>query len=134
MAISTLHKLFKNSPSPARILASLHNPLLHPQNPTPPSILQHYLDRKPGETNPTNASPFLGSFKADNARQLDPWMFYSISPVGSFLSPVLSTGSVEGGADNDQPGMWADSVKKKRKRKMNKHKYRKLRKRLRRQT
>ncbi|XP_020596011.1 uncharacterized protein LOC110036007 [Phalaenopsis equestris] len=38
------------------------------------------------------------------------------------------------GGEDDGPTMWADSVKKKRKRKMNKHKYRKLRKRLRRQT
>ncbi|NP_001143626.1 uncharacterized protein LOC100276344 [Zea mays] len=44
---------------------------------------------------------------------------------------------IGGARDEAGPGaaeVWADSVKKKRKRKMNKHKLRKLRKRLRRQT
>ncbi|EPS65836.1 hypothetical protein M569_08943, partial [Genlisea aurea] len=58
-----------------------------------------------------------------------------------FLSPAMSRSLIlsepDGGSvldDGDSPVVRADSVKKKRKRKMNKHKLGKLRKRLRRQT
>ncbi|XP_054794758.1 uncharacterized protein LOC129305546 [Prosopis cineraria] len=58
-------------------------------------------------------------------------------PFGFPVNPVSSTGccsteSVDAEMD-DSRTMWADSVKKKRKKKMNKHKYQKLRKRMRRQ-
>uniref|UniRef100_J3LRG9 Small ribosomal subunit protein mS38 n=2 Tax=Oryza brachyantha TaxID=4533 RepID=J3LRG9_ORYBR len=56
-------------------------------------------------------------------------IFPSLDPrVGRGCEGVDANGN-GGGAE-----VWADSVKKKRKRKMNKHKLRKLRKRLRRQT
>ncbi|CAI9111156.1 OLC1v1011307C1 [Oldenlandia corymbosa var. corymbosa] len=51
-----------------------------------------------------------------------------------FLNPNPSIGLVDkidmdGAVSSETPTIWADSVKKKRKRKMNKHKLRKLRKR-----
>lgn len=53
--------------------------------------------------------------------------------MGFFLNPNPSFSLVktvmDGGVSDDSPTIWADSVKKKRKRKMNKHKLRKLRKR-----
>lgn len=49
------------------------------------------------------------------------------------LDPIGDAPSIEDGG-GEVAEVWADSVKKKRKRKMNKHKLRKLRKRLRRQT
>jgi hypothetical protein len=55
--------------------------------------------------------------------------FYPGLQIRPFLDPI-GEDEVSGGAAE----VWADSVKKKRKRKMNKHKLRKLRKRLRRQT
>jgi hypothetical protein len=50
-----------------------------------------------------------------------------LDPIGDAPAAVEEGGGAA-------PEVWADSVKKKRKRKMNKHKLRKLRKRLRRQT
>ena len=56
-------------------------------------------------------------------------------PFGFSLNPIGSTGfALADAVSGDDRTIWADSVKKKRKRKMNKHKYRKLRKRLRRKT
>ncbi|CAN6203805.1 unnamed protein product [Urochloa humidicola] len=49
------------------------------------------------------------------------------------LDPISDGPAAEEGG-GEAAEVWADSVKKKRKRKMNKHKLRKLRKRLRRQT
>ncbi|CAN6223230.1 unnamed protein product [Urochloa humidicola] len=49
------------------------------------------------------------------------------------LDPIADSPAIEEGG-GEAAEVWADSVKKKRKRKMNKHKLRKLRKRLRRQT
>ncbi|KAJ1288965.1 hypothetical protein BS78_02G129300 [Paspalum vaginatum] len=49
------------------------------------------------------------------------------------LDPIRDAPAMEEN-DGGAAEVWADSVKKKRKRKMNKHKLRKLRKRLRRQT
>lgn len=54
-----------------------------------------------------------------------------ISPIGSGQLRLCEAGEVE---SDDARTIWADSVKKKRKRKMNKHKLRKLRKSLRRKT
>ncbi|GAB2269742.1 hypothetical protein Dimus_004663 [Dionaea muscipula] len=62
---------------------------------------------------------------------------------GHFLNPIYSTGFCRSemeneeevkGVQSDETTIWADSVKKKRKRKMNQHKYKKLRKLLRRKT
>ncbi|GFS31253.1 hypothetical protein Acr_00g0016470 [Actinidia rufa] len=59
-------------------------------------------------------------------------------PFGFVLNPIGSTGFAPDNADDAVSGddwtIWADSVKKKRTRKMNTHKYKKLRKRLKRKT
>ncbi|XAR58241.1 hypothetical protein NMG60_11026656 [Bertholletia excelsa] len=53
-------------------------------------------------------------------------------PFGLFLNPISSFG-LPSDTDGEGQTIWADSVKRKRKKKMNKHKYRKLRKRLQKQ-
>ncbi|KAI5604644.1 hypothetical protein POPTR_001G340100v4 [Populus trichocarpa] len=122
MALSTLQQLLKKSPLHSRILASLQNP---------------HLLQSPKVNPPVNIDgrPFLfGSSKVENLTHLNPWLFSPISPVQIFSYQNLSSGSAQDGSNDDDSGMWADSVKKKRKKKMNKHKYRKLKKRLRRRT
>ncbi|XP_050378169.1 uncharacterized protein LOC126795362 [Argentina anserina] len=85
--------------------------------------------------------PRLGSVSADKFDLSLP-VFPSF-PFGYCFDPVLQIGSGQWGlcqddgvGSEDDAGtmIWADSVKKKRKRKMNKHKLRKLRKSLRRKT
>jgi hypothetical protein len=118
MALSTLQQLLKKSPLHSRILASLQNP---------------HLLQSPKVNPPVNIDgrPFLfGSSKVENLTHLNPWLFSPISPVQIFSYQNLS----QDGSNDDDSGMWDDSVKKKRKKKMNKHKYRKLKKRLRRRT
>ncbi|XP_059294605.1 uncharacterized protein LOC132047603 [Lycium ferocissimum] len=66
--------------------------------------------------------------------------FYPSFSFGHFLNPVCPNGLVTFEEDKvvvedeSKNKIWADSVKKKRKKKMNKHKLKKLRKRLRRKT
>ncbi|KAJ6949418.1 hypothetical protein NC651_003418 [Populus alba x Populus x berolinensis] len=136
MALSTLQQLLKKSPPHSRILASLQNThLLQSPNANPP-VNSHHLETKPNENNSTiDGRPFLcGSSKVENLTHLNPWLFSPISPVQIFSYQNLSSGSAQDGSNDDDSGMWADSVKKKRKKKMNKHKYRKLKKRLRKRT
>lgn len=60
---------------------------------------------------------------------------YPSFSFGLFLNPISQIGLIN--SDNDEGNslkIWADSVKKKRKKKMNKHKLKKLRKHLRRKT
>ncbi|KAK2977324.1 hypothetical protein RJ640_004067 [Escallonia rubra] len=61
-----------------------------------------------------------------------------IAIIGLFPYPISSTGLIQSEAQEDVSGgsgtLWADSVKKKRKKKMNKHNLKKLRKCLRRKT
>ncbi|EEF35445.1 conserved hypothetical protein [Ricinus communis] len=135
-ALSTLQKIFKQSPSPSRILASLHNPyLLHSQNPS--QTHQHVNITPNNDNQTTKLSPFFGSCKDGSFTHFDSLPFLSIHPLGLCSNPILATGSIQdlqNNNDENDSGMWADSVKKKRKKKMNKHKYKKLRKRLRKQT
>ncbi|KDP46372.1 hypothetical protein JCGZ_10212 [Jatropha curcas] len=132
MALSTLQKFFKNSPPPSIILASLRNPCINSTNPSPPSIIApqiQQLNSKPNENQTMNA------YKEESLTHFDSSPFSSIHPFGFCSYPILSTGSIQDApTKNEESGIWADSVKKKRKKKMNKHKYKKLRKRLRRQT
>lgn len=65
--------------------------------------------------------------------------FYPSFSFGLFLNPVslnvsITSEEVDNVVAEESQMIWADSVKKKRKRKMNKHKLKKLRKRLRRKT
>ncbi|XP_055806211.1 uncharacterized protein LOC129874860 [Solanum dulcamara] len=64
--------------------------------------------------------------------------FYPSFSFGHFLNPVSPNGLISSEeynvVDDESHKIWADSVKKKRKKKMNKHKLKKLRKSLRRKT
>ncbi|KAG5029057.1 hypothetical protein HKD37_05G013289 [Glycine soja] len=121
---STLQKLLrKPSPLPPfRFITALNPP--QPQNQNQNPILT--LTRDPPQQ--CNPQPF------DDA----PTVIFPSFPFGFFPRPVSESG-FRGGDDagveeEDSGTLWADSVKKKRKKKMNKHKYQKLRKRMRRQT
>ncbi|XP_058179418.1 uncharacterized protein LOC131298128 [Rhododendron vialii] len=81
--------------------------------------ITNFTPFKTGDSIPPDATPIFPSF-----------------PFGLCLNPIYSTGFVPSDADGvvSDEGLWADSVKKKRKKKMNKHKLKKLRKRLRKRT
>ncbi|MFS8030697.1 hypothetical protein Hanom_Chr17g01537141 [Helianthus anomalus] len=89
---------------------------------------------------PNTQNPFLESCSDDKSTLFNRLHIYPSFSFGYFLNPISSTGSLdfktEEGPDTDGSGsstgmIWADSVKKKRKKKMNKHKLKKLKKRLR---
>ncbi|PKU87884.1 uncharacterized protein LOC110107218 [Dendrobium catenatum] len=87
----------------------------------------------------------ISCFFDNDAAETAPFRFYPSFPHFSNLEPFSLCGNIQSekkksdaesdyASESDYRTVWADSVKKKRKRKMNKHKYRKLKKRLRRQT
>uniref|UniRef100_A0A5K1A3G9 Small ribosomal subunit protein mS38 n=1 Tax=Nymphaea colorata TaxID=210225 RepID=A0A5K1A3G9_9MAGN len=95
--------------------------------------------------NPVSAASILGNRTTQvvNPNQDAVDLFRShilpVFPLGVQLNPVPSSSSEElledgESVDVEEHVIRADSVKKKRKKKMNKHKYKKLRKRLRRKT
>ncbi|CAB4275351.1 unnamed protein product [Prunus armeniaca] len=130
---STIQRVLRRS-QPTRIIDALHNaaapnlilhqPNLDQTNPDPHQIL--------------NLSPLLVVPKTQNFGSYGFSHIFPSFPFGICLNPISSSGLVSSEAEevefDDSRKVWADSVKKKRKRKMNKHKYRKLRKRLQRQT
>ncbi|KAJ9152812.1 hypothetical protein P3X46_026332 [Hevea brasiliensis] len=137
MALSTLQKFFKTSSPPARILAFVRNPYINLPNPSTPVTLSsqtQQLNSTPNEDHIVNAILSLGSSKEGSLTHFDCLPFSSIHTFGFCSHPILSTWLIHDLQNDEDSGMWADSVKKKRKKKMNKHKYKKLRKRLRRQT
>ncbi|KAM0940818.1 hypothetical protein DsansV1_C18g0154271 [Dioscorea sansibarensis] len=121
---SLLQRLLKKPHlHPLRFLPSLQNPHL----PDPPPLL--------------NPCPIPNSNSNSNPNPPNRFPIYPSFPHWPHLEPISISGFdpsyIDDGAEStdvDQRTVWADSVKKKRKKKMNKHKYRKLRKRLRRQT
>ncbi|GMJ05842.1 hypothetical protein like AT5G63150 [Hibiscus trionum] len=126
-----MNKLIKNK-STQRLIVSLKTPQNLLSKPSPLLIPQHFLLTKP-------------DLPLANAKSTEPLKLYPSFPFGYLLNPISSIGfdplavvEIEEGAavteDDDSGKVWADSVKKKRKKKMNKHKYKKLRKRLRRKT
>ncbi|KAI4348236.1 hypothetical protein L6164_008983 [Bauhinia variegata] len=129
---STLQKLLRKTTA-TRIITAFHNsralslagPLAFERF---PSVEINRECRKP-----TNLSPVKEDFNSSRST-----MIFPSFPFGFVLNPVSSIGVFPPEAEDveldDSRKMWADSVKKKRKRKMNKHKYQKLRKRMRRQT
>ncbi|KAH9791087.1 DUF1713 domain-containing protein [Citrus sinensis] len=134
---SCLQKLLKKPP-PTRLIFSLHTQ--QSSNLTaPPLLLNHQAHI---DTVPDHHHHRLDSFPPtkENLTNFTSSFFYPSFPFGFFLDPILSTGSILSEPDDVvsddvlETVVWADSVKKKRKKKMNKHKYKKLRKRLRRQT
>ncbi|OVA20545.1 protein of unknown function DUF1713 [Macleaya cordata] len=134
-----LQKLLRKA-SPVRIITNFNNPL--PPNISVPLILHqpHPIDFKPNDPI-TDLNPILGSPNCDKNALNRSQQIYPSFPFGYYLNPISQTGisiteqdEEVNGSGKDEKTVWADSVKKKRKKKMNKHKYRKLRKRLRRQT
>ncbi|MBA0805844.1 hypothetical protein Gohar_005333 [Gossypium harknessii] len=131
-----MHKLFKNK-STQRFILSLKTPQhQHRLSKLSPSLI-------PQQTH--HFSLIQPENSLENDKSTEPLKLYPSFPFGYLLNPVSSIGfdpmaimEVEEGkveTEDDNAGeVWADSVKKKRKKKMNKHKYKKLRKRLRRKT
>ena len=77
----------------------------------------------------------------DDPKSPQHFQFYPSFPFGYCLNPIspsefdqLKAIEAKEVESEDARTIWADSVKKKRKKKMNKHKYKKLRKRISRQT
>ncbi|KAL2335242.1 hypothetical protein Fmac_016455 [Flemingia macrophylla] len=120
MASSALQKLLRKPPPPFRFITSFH-PSHQPQNPNPnPNLIPNPILALPSHTAP----------QCPTHRFESPTPFFPSFPFGFSPTPLSDhDAGVEGSGT-----LWADSVKKKRKRKMNKHKYQKLRKRMRRQS
>ncbi|XP_039063321.1 uncharacterized protein LOC120208015 [Hibiscus syriacus] len=134
-----MHKLFKNK-STQRLIVSLKSQQLPTVS---PSLIPHHVSlTKPDSFN--DPSFFLNPKPIKDGIFTQPLKFYPNFPFGYLLNPIGSIGfdpfmamEIEEGTmetEDDAGKLWADSVKKKRKKKMNKHKYKKLRKRLRRKT
>ncbi|CAJ1947519.1 unnamed protein product [Sphenostylis stenocarpa] len=97
----------------------------------PSSPLQNPILSVPPQCHPQPSSSSHASQPFDTSNVIFPSF-----PFGFFPKPVFESGfhSLDDEVREDSGTVWADSVKKKRKRKMNKHKYQKLRKRMRRQS
>ncbi|KAJ9163829.1 hypothetical protein P3X46_023457 [Hevea brasiliensis] len=133
---SLINKLSQKTTPSLRIVATaIKNPPLftHVLHTTKPNFINNSIplwDSTATENNPTTQNP------------TKPLLFcYPNFPFGYSLNPIAITGANQlkaVGSDfaekdtDDARTVWADSVKKKRKKKMNKHKYKKLTKRLRR--
>ncbi|CAL5065626.1 unnamed protein product [Urochloa decumbens] len=127
----------------AAAAAPLRRLLLRLRDPPPLPInallsrLPPHLQQVPTPT-PTPAPPPLPAStpaRAPPASLRDALLsFHPGLQIHPCLDPIADAPAVEEGSAGEAAEVWADSVKKKRKRKMNKHKLRKLRKRLRRQT
>ncbi|KAK1438172.1 hypothetical protein QVD17_03976 [Tagetes erecta] len=109
--------------------------LINHQNPiqTPISHLLH-------QPQLNTKTPFSDSSSVNESTHFNRLHIYPSFSFGYFLNPISSNGLLdftpEEVPDFDGSGsgggmIWADSVKKKRKKKMNKHKLKKLKKRLR---
>ncbi|KAF6144508.1 hypothetical protein GIB67_004465 [Kingdonia uniflora] len=129
-----LQKLLKKPPS-LRFIANFNNnpQTLNPTSPSPFLHQPHLTDFKPSDSIPEPPiSPFQDQIKSNQFLQI-----YPSFSLGYFLNPIPPNGFdqlEEVVVSNEANTIWADSVKKKRKKKMNKHKYKKLRKLLRRKT
>lgn len=141
MGSTIFHKFLRaqSHTTTARIIPILNKSLLSPP-PLPStsvsgessSSLTHFLvSQTTGFQIPSLALPENGDRTSIYCHSSNDY-FPSFS-IGFFLNPnpsiCLVKTDMDGGVSDDSPKIWADSVKKKRKRKMNKHKLRKLRKR-----
>ncbi|KAI3520725.1 hypothetical protein L1887_10175 [Cichorium endivia] len=131
---SLLQRLVRKQSCSTTLITSLNTRIL-----SPPS---HLLDPKPEQ--PVAPIPFFNRLpKTTDESNPHPYhsTFYPSFAFESFLNPISQLGFIQHVvpeedivSGDDERGIWADSVKKKRKKKMNKHKLKKLRKRLRRKT
>ncbi|KAJ4973625.1 hypothetical protein NE237_006799 [Protea cynaroides] len=133
-----VHKFMKR-PHGLRIISSFNSP--QPSSLVTPFVLHHTHGHECKPEYLCNPNPILDSIRGEKPTNVKPSWIYPSFPFGYFLNHVSPTGFdpvVSQDADDVVSGndhsLWADSVKKKRKRMMNKHKYKKLRKRLRRKT
>ena len=121
---SLLQKLLKKPPC-SRFVTALQTP-----NPIIPLNQEHNLPTESLLTSPILTHQFVGSSSST--------LIFPSFPFGFASKPIFENGFLshvsEDAELDDARTLWADSVKKKRKKKMNKHKYQKLRKRMRRQT
>ncbi|EYU30604.1 hypothetical protein ABFS82_11G063300 [Erythranthe guttata] len=127
---STMHKLLQK---PLQQAISPHLKLHNPLN-----LLPSLLHRRPNLDPPPEVHH---NFNAEKSAVGNGFHVFPSFSLGFFLDPKFSSGlhqiesppavAEKSGSDESEEGMWADSVKKKRKKKMNKHKLRKLRKRIR---
>ncbi|XP_076911139.1 uncharacterized protein LOC143569013 [Bidens hawaiensis] len=105
--------------------------LISHQSP-PQSAIPHLVHHP----QPNFITPLPESSSDDKPTRFSRVHIYPSFSFGYFLNPISSSGLPDSwpqeDPDVDGSGMiWADSVKKKRKKKMNKHKLKKLKKRLR---
>ncbi|GMH01209.1 hypothetical protein Nepgr_003048 [Nepenthes gracilis] len=136
--MGSLMQKFLKKATPLRIISSLNN--LQSPKPTPFNLFDQSTDVQ----NKTEHCRLALSFMDSNSREFSKSSNFFPSlpnfPFGYCPNPIYSTGfdrmevSEVEQLESDARKIWADSVKKKRKKKMNKHKYKKLRKRLRRKT
>ncbi|OIW12238.1 hypothetical protein TanjilG_06027 [Lupinus angustifolius] len=121
---SALQKLLRKPP--IRFITPIHSS--QPPNPFNPIIDLHRECHPP---TPPTSTPSSEQFPGST-------VIFPSFPFGFASKPIFESGfcppEAEKSGLEDSKIMWADSVKKKRKKKMNKHKYQKLRKRMRRQT
>ncbi|XP_061374034.1 uncharacterized protein LOC133316311 [Gastrolobium bilobum] len=125
---SALQKLLRKSLPPTTRFINGFNPS---QAPNPIVSLHRECHRPTTEPSPVmEPLPFESSSCST--------VIFPSFPFGFSSKPILASGfcfpEVEDPGLEDSRTVWADSVKKKRKKKMNKHKYQKLRKRMRRQS
>lgn len=128
---SMLQKLLKNQRTTTRMLANFTKPIL-----IPPFLHQIRKPESPDHLK-IKSFPFLETPTSENPNpNHHSLQFYPSFSFGFFLDPVSPPGLLlsESKDVGEDDVMWADSVKKKRKKKMNKHKLKKLRKRLRKKT
>ncbi|KAI4388785.1 hypothetical protein MLD38_001084 [Melastoma candidum] len=129
---SAVNKFLRRSPS--LFSRTLLSPI--PASPSPFQSLLPPLLQVPAFV---DVNPSFGSRPAEIPSKAAAIPVFTGFPYCLASNPVAAssffTGCQEGLEESGEDRVvWADSVKKKRKKKMNKHKYRKLRKRLRRQT
>ncbi|KAK9277371.1 hypothetical protein L1049_006914 [Liquidambar formosana] len=136
---NALQKLIRK-PSYQRIITCF-NHQKPPDVVAPPSLYQFQISQTKLEDNKHNLNPILCSPTNEKLTHHHPLQIYPSFPFGYCLNPISPSGfdpshplKAEWVESDESRMVWADSVKKKRKKKMNKHKYKKLRKSLRRQT
>ncbi|KAM1186078.1 hypothetical protein ACFX2I_015206 [Malus domestica] len=135
---SFVHKLAKNAPA-LRTAASLKSHLF--PKPTASLISHHSHLAPPKPEFSEDPVAQLGPTSFHNAESPSPFPIFPNFPFAFCFNPISPAGfdrlgvfeAVEVESD-DVRTIWADSVKKKRKKKMNKHKLKKLRKSLRRKS
>ncbi|CAL9030897.1 unnamed protein product, partial [Prunus brigantina] len=122
---SFLHKLNKNTQS-LRTVTSLKTHLF--PKPTPSVISHHSHLGHPKPECSENPVPHLGPSSFHNVETSNSFPIFPNFPFGYCMNPISSTGFEQLGAfeaveveSDDARTIWADSVKKKRKKKMNKH-------------